>query len=176
MAETAAHLVDHLFPPQPVRQWVLSVPKRLRWYLEREPTAVTAVRHPFLRVVEAHLRERSPGASPRARLGAVSFVHRFDASLHRHLHCHGGILDGVFEPFEAGGVQCRQALALAPEGAAVIEAQVPRRVRRWFSRRGLLDPHDARDLLAWASSGFSRDASVGIAGHDRAGLERLLRY
>jgi len=35
MAETAAHLVDHVFPPLPVRQWVLSVPKRLRWYLGR---------------------------------------------------------------------------------------------------------------------------------------------
>ena len=58
----------------------------------------------------------------------------------------------------------------------MIEAQVRRRVRRWFSRRGLLDPDDARDLLAWASSGCSCDASVGIAGHDRAGLERLLRY
>jgi len=30
MAETAAHLVDHVFPPLPVRQWVLAVPKRLR--------------------------------------------------------------------------------------------------------------------------------------------------
>ncbi len=35
MAETAAHLVDHVFPPLPVCHWVLSVPKRLRWYLER---------------------------------------------------------------------------------------------------------------------------------------------
>ncbi len=34
MAETAAHLVDHVFPPMPVRQWVLSLPKRLRqWVL-----------------------------------------------------------------------------------------------------------------------------------------------
>jgi hypothetical protein len=24
MAETAAHLVDHVFPPLPVRQWVLA--------------------------------------------------------------------------------------------------------------------------------------------------------
>jgi hypothetical protein len=31
----------------------------------------------------------------------------------------------------------------------VIEAQV-RRVLRWFSRRGLLDPDDARDMLTWA--------------------------
>ena len=28
--ETAGHLVDHVIPPVPVRQWVISVPKRRR--------------------------------------------------------------------------------------------------------------------------------------------------
>jgi len=36
MAEAAAHLCDHVFPRLPVRQWVLSVPKRLRYYLQRD--------------------------------------------------------------------------------------------------------------------------------------------
>ncbi len=155
MAETAAHLVDHVFPPLPVRQWVLSVPKRLRWYLERDPKAVTAVLHIFLRVVEAHLRGSCPGASARARFGAVSFVHRFGASLNRHLHYHCCILDGVFDPLQAGGVQFRQASAPTPEAVAVIEQQVRRRVLHWFSRHGLLDPDDARDRLAWANGGSS---------------------
>ncbi|MEF8715705.1 MAG: transposase zinc-binding domain-containing protein [Accumulibacter sp.] len=31
MVETAAHLADHVLPRLPVRQWVLSVPKRLRF-------------------------------------------------------------------------------------------------------------------------------------------------
>ena len=79
MAETAAHLIDHLFPPLPVRQWVLSVPKRLRYFLEREPAAVSAVLHIFLRVVETHLRQSNPRATAQARLGAVSFVHRLFA-------------------------------------------------------------------------------------------------
>ena len=33
MVETAAHLVDHVLPPLPLRRWVLSVPKRLRYFL-----------------------------------------------------------------------------------------------------------------------------------------------
>jgi hypothetical protein len=33
MVETAAHVVDHVFPRRPVRQWVLSLPKRLRYIL-----------------------------------------------------------------------------------------------------------------------------------------------
>jgi hypothetical protein len=130
----------------------------------------------FLRVVEAHLRRSCPGVSARARFGAVSFVHRFGASLNRHLHYHCCILDGVFEPLEGGGVQFRQASALTREAAAVIESQVRRRVLRWLSHHGLLDPDDARDMLTWEHCGFSLDASVCIAGHDRAGLERLLRY
>jgi hypothetical protein len=42
-------------------------------------------------------------------------MHRFGASLNRHLHYHCGILDGVFDPLEAGGVEFRQALPLTPE-------------------------------------------------------------
>ncbi len=36
MAQTAAHLCDHVFPRLPVRQWVLSVPKRLRYFMQRD--------------------------------------------------------------------------------------------------------------------------------------------
>ena len=31
--EQAAHLVDHVLPPVPVRQWVLTLPYRLRYLL-----------------------------------------------------------------------------------------------------------------------------------------------
>jgi hypothetical protein len=49
-------------------------------------------------------------------------------------------------------------------------------VLRWFSRHSLLERDDAREMLTWENSGFSIDATVCIAGSDRAGLERLLRY
>jgi hypothetical protein len=42
MAQTAAHLVDRMIPPVPVRQWVISVPKRLRCFLADRPNAVAA--------------------------------------------------------------------------------------------------------------------------------------
>ncbi len=96
----------------------------------------------FLRAVEAHLRRSGARASARARFGVVSFLHRFGASLNPHMHSHCCILDGVFEPLEAGRVQFREALALTPVAAAAIEQQVCRRVLHWFSRHGLLDPDD----------------------------------
>jgi hypothetical protein len=71
MAETAAHLADHVFLPLPVRQWVLSIPKRLRYFLQHEPEAISAVLHILLRVIEARLCQRSgcTGVHPRPVLG-----------------------------------------------------------------------------------------------------------
>ena len=36
MAEVAAQLVEQVFPVLPVRQWVLSILKRLRYFLQRD--------------------------------------------------------------------------------------------------------------------------------------------
>jgi hypothetical protein len=52
MAQTAAHLVDHVIPPVAVRQWVISVPKRLRWFLAERPEAVSALTKIFMSEVE----------------------------------------------------------------------------------------------------------------------------
>ena len=148
MAETVAHLIDHVIPPLPVRQWVLSVPKRLRWYLEREPRVISAVLHILLRVIEAQLR-RSSDAGARARFGAVSFIHRFGASLNRHVHYHCCVIDGVFEPIEDAGdgpqaVRFRPAAELTPEAVAAIAEQARVRVLRWFARSGLIEADDVR--------------------------------
>ena len=62
MAETAAHLVEHVIPHVPVRQWVLSVPKRLRPYLHHRPRTASAVLHILLRALRATLREAGPAA------------------------------------------------------------------------------------------------------------------
>jgi len=43
MVETAAHLTDHVFPRLPVRQWVLSVPKRLRYFMQRDGAVLNMV-------------------------------------------------------------------------------------------------------------------------------------
>jgi outer membrane murein-binding lipoprotein Lpp len=52
MAQTAAHLADHVIPPVPVRQWVISVPKRLRCFLANRPEAIAALTKIFLAEIE----------------------------------------------------------------------------------------------------------------------------
>jgi len=163
MAQTAAHLVDHVIPPVPVRQWVISVPKRLRGMLADRPAAVNALTKIFLDEIERTLITASgvtaaadtPSAS-RPRLGGISFLHRFGSALNHHVHLHACVTDGVFMPAadRAGGdtpPAFLPARSITEANLAALTARVRRRVIRWFRLAGLLDAAAATDMLAWLS-------------------------
>jgi len=126
---------------------VLSVPKRLRYYLQRDKGALNAALRIFLRVVQQSLQSHCPGAAKAdpasLHLGAVAFIHRFGSSLNTHVHFHVCVVDGVFE-------------AVAGSIAQSVDA--------------------AAAQASSHGGGFSVDAGVRIDATDRAGLERLLRY
>ena len=173
MVETAAHLADHVMPRLPVRQWVLSVPKRLRYFLQNDPALQTLALHLFLRAVEQGLHRCSPGAGPTARIGAVAFIHPFGALLNAHVHFHCVVVDGVFEADGAGGVRFHEARGIGPETIAAIQAQVRHRLLSVLARRGVLEREDAEAMGTWDhGGGFSLDASVRREADDRLGLGR----
>ena len=40
---TATHIVEEVLPKLPLRQWVLSVPKWIRYYLAKDPSLASQV-------------------------------------------------------------------------------------------------------------------------------------
>ncbi|HUH12199.1 MAG TPA: transposase zinc-binding domain-containing protein, partial [Longimicrobiales bacterium] len=130
MVQVAAHLTDHVLPPLPVRQWVLSVPKRIRPFLPHDAALAGAVLGVLLRAIRGTLQRTSPGAPRDASLGAVSFLHRFGSGLNPHFHFHLVVLDGVFSEQPDGGVRFHEATHLSPDDAACLAHTVQRRVLR----------------------------------------------
>jgi hypothetical protein len=59
MSQTVAHLVDHVVPHVPVRQWVLWPPIPLRVLLAAQPELVTLVLQVVQRVVTRHLLDHA---------------------------------------------------------------------------------------------------------------------
>ena len=59
---------------------------------------------------------------------------------------------------------------------AQVQATLRRRILRAFVGRSPIERCDAKEMLTYQHSGFSVDAGVCIESHDRAALERLLRY
>ena len=95
MAERAAHLVDHVFPDVPVRQWVLSLPYRMRYQLAWNHDLCRGVVAVFARAVLGFLRARGSSAAD-GRGGAVAVIQRFGGALNLNVHVHALVLDGVF--------------------------------------------------------------------------------
>jgi hypothetical protein len=86
MAERAAHLLDHVFPDVPVRQWVLSLPYRMRYQLAWDHDACRAVVAVFLRAVLGFLRGRArDGGVADGRGGTAAVIQRFGGAL--NLNC-----------------------------------------------------------------------------------------
>ena len=85
MVEIAAHQVDHVFPKVPVRQWVLSLPKRLRYFLYHDAKLAGKVLRIFLDEIRKQLIQHyQPVSDNPVKIGGVSFIHRFGSSLNAH--------------------------------------------------------------------------------------------
>jgi Transposase zinc-binding domain len=74
MSQTAAHLVDHVIPHVPVRQWVLSLPIPLRVLLAAQPELVTPVLQVVQRVVMRHLLGAAELKADEGHGGAVTLI------------------------------------------------------------------------------------------------------
>ncbi len=83
---------DHVFPRPPMPQWVLLVPKRLRYFMQTEGLSLSIALRIFLRVIaqsqQNHCASAAQVAKAALHIGAVAFIHRLGSSLTGHLHFH----------------------------------------------------------------------------------------
>jgi hypothetical protein len=95
--DSAAHLTDRVFDDVPIRQWVLTFPRRIRYHLARHPDLVTAVLKILHRALNRHyLRAAEDFNLPKGKTGAVTFIQRFGSALNLNVHFHVMMPDGIF--------------------------------------------------------------------------------
>jgi hypothetical protein len=155
MAERATHLVDHVFPAVPVRQWVLTVPHRLRYMVAWDHDLCRAVVGVFMRAVLGWLRRRARVEQGIAggRSGAVA----------------GDPWTGeapVLAGLAAASVQGR--VALGPHAGG--------EVRRCGNFPDEPPLPVVRGPCHAAHDGFDLDAGVVVPARDRSRLEPVCRY
>ena len=104
MAETAAHLVDHVFPRVGVRQWVISFPFQIRYLLARNPKIQSRCLEIVLRAISALIKKklRKQGATGQLQTGAVTIIQRAGGSINLNPHLHMLVLDGAYSHGEEG--------------------------------------------------------------------------
>lgn len=160
MTERAAHLVDEVLPPVPVRQWVLTLPYRLCYLLAWDHGLSRAVLAVHARALHDFYRRQAQGQGiPAGRTGTVTAVQRFGGGLNLNVHFHSLGLDGVFVRSPAGRLAFHAACGLSEAEVAQVLGTIRRQVGRLLRRRGLEPGEDGtgpEDPLA--------EASVALAG------------
>ena len=101
MADMAVHLVERVIPEVPVRQWVCSLPWRLRVLLGYDRRLCAAVLEAFVIELSRSLKRRAKkslglATVAQAHTGAVSVIQRGDSGLRLNVHFHVLALDGVY--------------------------------------------------------------------------------
>src|SRR5215510_8144454 len=97
MTERAAHLVDAVLQWVRVRQWVLTVPYRLRYQMAWHQGLSRVVLRVYARVLrDGYARGARARGVPGGRTGSVTVMQRAGSGLNTNLHFHTLVLDGVF--------------------------------------------------------------------------------
>ena len=176
MADTAARLVDNVFPKSvPVRQWVLSLPLEIRYRLAYDGKLLSDVLAVFLRVVRGwYCRQAKAAGYKDVRAGSVTSCQRFGGAININPHFHVLELDGVYANEEGKATPVFVPAAdLEDEDVKNIVETTAQRVIGLPARRGILDG-DQLDPLAEESpllAGVTAASVKGmIATGERAGM------
>lgn len=155
--------------PMCIRQWVLSLPYRLRYQLAWDHDLCRAVVGVALRVALGFLYRQARHAGVRGgRSGAVTIIQRFGGALNLNVHIHALVMDGVFA---ADGAVLRfyAAPRLTRADVAAVVAEVARRIERLLQRRGLTATPDEGGVTdPWA------EEAPSLAGLAAASVQGLL--
>jgi len=85
--ESSAHLVDHVFPEVPVRQFVLTFPSPLRFPLAANPKALTDVLGVLQRSISTFvIRQAGFTLAKVTKTGAATLIQRFSSALNLNPH------------------------------------------------------------------------------------------
>ncbi len=170
MAEIAAHLTDNVLGGLPVRQWVLTLPHRLRYALAWDHELCRAVLAVFVRALLGFERRRAARRGIRGgQGGTVTAIQRFGSAVNLNVHLHTLAVQGVFVEHSDGRLCFVPSPAPSDRDVARLLASIRARVVRLVKRRGIVldqpgDDVDRLDPLAEESPALAGLCGASVAG------------
>ena len=171
MAETSAHLVDHVFPRVPVRQWVMALPIPIRFLIAYNGPLQSAVLKCFIDSVSGHLkrkakREYNLQSVSQAKPASITSIQRSDSAGKLNIHFHSLFADGVFvEDYREGPMSFAEVSAPTPEENLAVATETCRRTMKMLEKRGYwIDDQIASDQLPDTDPALAAFAQASMTG------------
>jgi hypothetical protein len=101
-AEAATHLTENVLPIAPYRQFVVSFPIPMRYWLNTNKKLFSKIQSLITKVIHNHYAKAAEAVGVKEAMpGSICFTQRWGSALNLNPHCHILCLDGVFS--EVGG-------------------------------------------------------------------------
>ena len=150
MSETTEHIESDLIPRVPLRQFVLSVPIPLRFWMSCEPKLQSKIHGIVCRVINGFykrkLSERYSLNKSEIELGGVTLIQRSGSRINLNIHFHMLYVDGCYVMKNEKPVFYK-----APEPSdsdiETLIKEISHRVIRYLRKRGYLDSPDIDESL-----------------------------
>ena len=163
----AYRLKDEVLANVPHRQWVFTIPKRLRVYFRYDRKLLGKLCHAAWETVrEVYEREIDGDCGVPAMVGAAQ---TFGDLVHWHSHIHAIVPEGVFTDsgyfVHIPAVWLHRAIEIWREKVFDLLLDACR-----------IDLAVAANMRGWKHSGFSVNNSVRIEAGDHTGMQHLIEY
>jgi len=165
--EFGEYLYEEVLKEVPHRQWVFSIPKRLRPFFMYDRKLLAKLSQCAWNVLSKYLKQGV--SADRAAPGAVIAVQTFGDFLNFNPHLHIIATDGCF--YGEDGFMTH----VSPK-ASDIEEVFRIEVFKMLKREGKINDAIIENMYSWNHSGFHVYCGESIWPSDKEGMERLAQY
>ena len=163
MAESAAHLVDNVLPHVPYRQFVISYPFPLRFYMNASRELCSKV----LRIISTSIhryytKTAEKNGIKNSAAGSISFLQRFGSDLRLNPHHHILVPEGVYILVGDKPV-FKKAPKITDEDVEKLLMEISAKIRKYLVKKGYLNADGEICLNPEVSSVFSENEAVSMA-------------
>ena len=151
--------LSEILPCVPYRQWVLTVPKRLRYFVNRNPALSGELSRILAGTLARFYRSRARADRDSAP-GQYHAIQRFGSKVNLHVHVHAVVSDGVFA-LEGGTLKFHPAPTPTASELAELSRQLRRRILKRMLRLKAVPEESAAEMLARTHGGFFNHGSAG---------------
>ena len=162
MTEGAAHLVDNILPIVPYRQFVVTFPFPMRYWLNTNK-ALFSASHKIITdaIQELYIQALKIPANHKPKIGIVSFTQRFGSALNLNPHLHIIVTDGAhYRPQQP---IFRKLKRLAEKQVSSLLSTITERIIIMLKHRGFLDQYGEMVENPLMDSLFTESESIHLA-------------
>ena len=162
-AEAATHLVENVLPMVPYRQFVVSFPIPMRYWLQSNTKLYSRVHKIMIREINRYYIDKAKSLGIKdPKPGSISFTQRWGSALNLNVHAHILCPDGVYTM--VGDVpRFKNLEPISNEEVANLVGKIAASVMRYLKKKGYLDTdgqivcHPEEDVL------FNEHESLAMA-------------